>query len=213
MPVLQSEALTLRTYPYSEAHQIVVFFSRDFGQLRAIAYGAKSRRRGFGSSLEALTHVRITLTRKEQQDLAILKSCEIIRAHPAYELSWEVNLHFGYFAELLQEFSNEEEESERLFRLSLAVLASIREKPIRLLARYFEFWLLRLEGVLPALAERLPRELAERTTQLLRLHPSQIPEDLLTPDELKRLEDLAEELIELQLEKRLKTKKMLKELL
>ena len=213
MAFLQSEAVTLRTYPYAEAHQIAVFLSRDFGKLRAMAYGARSRRRAFGSGLEPLTHVRINVSRKEQQELGVLKSCEIVRAFPAYELSWEVNLHFGYFAELLLEFSNEEEESERLFRLVLAVLGEIQDKPILLLARYFEFWLLRLEGVLPALEERLPADLAARTMKLLRTSPSQLPEDLLAGDDLKRLEGLAEELIEFQLERRLKTKKMLKELL
>ena len=213
MVLLQSEALTLRTYPYSEAHQIAVFLSRDFGKLRAMAYGARSRRRAFGSGLEPLTHVRISVTRKEQQELGVLKSCEIVRALPAYELSWEVNLHFGYFSELLLEFSNEEEAAERLFRLVLAVLGQIHEKPILLLARYLEFWLLRLEGVLPALEERLPSDLAARTTGFLQTAPAQLPEDLLTADDLKRLEGLAEELIEFQLERRLKTRKMLKELL
>ena len=33
------EALTLRSYPYSEAHLMAVFLTRESGQLRSIAYG------------------------------------------------------------------------------------------------------------------------------------------------------------------------------
>ncbi len=214
MSVHQSEALPLRSYAYAETHKIVVMLTRDFGQVRAIAYGAKSGRRNrFGSSLEPLTHVRATFSRRQDQELSVLQQAEILRPSPASSASFEINLHMGYFAELLLEFSREEQEAENLFRLVLAVLEALGKVPVELLARYFEFWLLKLEGVLPDLHRRLPAELAEQTLTMLRLHPTLLKETSLPPVELKRLERLAEELIEYQLEKRLKSKKMLKELL
>lgn len=214
MSVHQSEALPLRSYAYAETHKIVVMLTRDFGQVRAIAYGAKSGRRNrFGSSLEPLTHVRATFSRRQDQELSVLQQAEILRPSPASSASFEINLHIGYFAELLLEFSREEQEAENLFRLVLAVLEALGKVPVELLARYFEFWLLKLEGVLPDLHRRLPAELAEQTLTMLRLHPTLLKETSLPPVELKRLERLAEELIEYQLEKRLKSKKMLKELL
>ena len=212
MRIQRAEALTLRTYPYSEAHRIAVFLTRHLGKLRAMAHGAKGRRSRFGSSLEPLTHCQVAFGRRENQELAVLKQTEILRAFPAYQLSWELNLHFGYFAELLQEFSREEEEAENLFRLALAILDNL-DKPIRLLARYFEFWLLRLEGVLPPLEKHLPAELAARVVALLRFHPRNLDVELIGEPELRRLESLSEQLIEYHLEKRLKSKKMLKELL
>lgn len=212
MRVQRAEALTLRTYPYSEAHRIVVFLTRSLGKLRAMAHGAKGRRSRFGSSLEPLTHCQVAFARRENQELATLKQTEILRAFPAYQLSWEINLHFAYFAELLQEFSREEEEAEHLFRLALAILHNL-DKPIGLLARYLEFWLLRLEGVLPPLEQHLPAELAGRVGGWLRSHPRNLDVDLIGATELRRLESLSEQLIECHLEKRLKSKKMLKELL
>lgn len=214
MSILSAEALTLRTYSYSESHRIVVFLTREFGKLRAIAYGAKKEGRSrFGASLEPLTHLQLNFSRKQGQELAVVKDCEIIKAFPAYSLSFEVNLHFGYFAELLTEFSNEEEASENLFRLALAVLGAVHQAPIVLLARYLELWLLRLEGVLPRLEDRLPPELSEKTREVLRRHPESLTEGLLTTGELKRLERLSEELIEYHLEKRLTAKRTLDELL
>jgi DNA repair protein RecO (recombination protein O) len=207
------EAITLRTYSFAEANKIVVFLTREYGLLRGVAYGAKKSRSRFGASLEPLTHVKLAFKRRENQELAVIENCEIIRALPAYELSWEQNLHFGYFAELLAEFGREQIESEKLFRLSLAVLEAVREVPIALLARYFEFWILRLEGVLPALDTVLPKELAARALEMLKSPPSGLLGIELGDEDIQRLESAAERLIEYHLEKPLKARKILKELL
>ncbi len=213
MKVHQTEALTLKTYPYAESHKIAVFLTRDFGKLRGVAYGAKKTRSPFGTSLEPLTHLRLTFGRKEHRELSVVRSCEIMRAFPAYQLSWEVNLHFSYFTELLMEFAKEEEASEKLFRLSLAVLKASRQVPIQLLARYLEFWLLQLEGILPPLGGRLPMELAVRTGAWLKRLPNEWKAIHFTDGEVKRLERFSGELIEDHLEKKLKARKILKELL
>ena len=213
MSVHQAEALTLRTYPYSESHRIVVFLTREFGKIRGIAHGAKKAKSKFGGCLEPLTHLHVTFSRKQHQELSVIRDCEIIRAFPSYQMTLDINLHFGYFAELLTEFGNEEEESDHLFRLALAVLEAMEAVPVPLLARYFELWLLKLEGVLPELSNRLPVDLARKTVGMLKNHPLRLHPDQLNPSEIRRLERLNEELIEYHLEKRLKTKRMLKELI
>jgi DNA repair protein RecO (recombination protein O) len=213
MSVYQSEALTLRTYPYSESHKIAVFLTRNFGKVRGVAHGAQKPKGRFTGSLEPLTHVRLTYSRKEHRDLAVIKNCEIVEAFPAYQVNWEANLHFSYFAELLVEFSKEEESSELLFRLSLAVLRESQELPIGLLARYFELWILRLEGVLPPLDQQLSPELALKVSGMMKLQAAEIGTVGLSPQDCQRLESFCSELVEYHLEKRLKTRKFLKELL
>ncbi len=213
MSVYQTEAFTLRTYPYAEIHKVVVFLTRDYGIVRGMAHGAKHSRSRFGSALEPLTQLRLTFQLRANQDLAVIQQTEIIRAFPAYRLSWEVNLHFSYFAELLSEFGNEQEPSEKLFRLTAAVLDACARIPIRMLARYFELWLLKLEGILPGLDQRLPAALAEKATAMMKLPPSQLDEVTLESEELDQLERFSQNLIEGHLEKALKTRKMLRELL
>ena len=209
----QSEALTLRTYPYAESHKIAVFLTRSFGKVRGVAYGAQKAKGRFSGALEPLTHLRLTFSRKENQELASLKNCEILKVFPGYQLSLEVNLHFSYFAELLVEFSREEEESELLFRLSLAVLEATQKISIDRVARYFELWLLKLEGVLPSLEAKLPPTLAEKVYAMTKIPAAELETVQLSGEENRRLESLSGQLIEYHLEKRLKTKKMLKELL
>ena len=60
----------------------------------------------------------------------------------------------GYFAELIDEWSLEGDPNEALFRLGSSVVEAIAaEVPIIELARYFEYWLLRLQGVYPAITD------------------------------------------------------------
>jgi DNA repair protein RecO (recombination protein O) len=211
--VESSEALTLRTYDFGEANKIVVFLTKHAGLLRGVAYGAKKSRSRFGSSLEQFTHVRTTYKRKENEDLVVFQNCEIIRPSPAYRLGFEENLHCSYFAELVVEFVREEVESEKLFRLTNAVLDAMGTAPTELLARYFELWLLRLEGVLPALNTVLSDELAGKAIGMLKLPPSEMAKVTMSDRENAQLASATEKLIEYQLEKPLKAKRMLKELL
>ena len=213
MSAYQSEALTLRTYPYAESHKIAVFLTRNFGKVRGVAYGAQKAKGRFSGALEPLTHVRLTFSRKENQELASLKNCDILQVFTTYQLSLEVNLHFSYFAELLVEFSREQEESELLFRLSLAVLEATQKVSIDRVARYFELWLLKLEGVLPSLESKLPSALAEKVYAMMKVPAAELDTVQLSGEENRRLESLSSQLIEYHLEKQLKTKKMLKELL
>jgi hypothetical protein len=181
--------------------------------VRGVAYGAQKAKGRFTGSLEPLTQVRLSFSRKEHQELAAIQSCEILRAFSAYQLTWEVSLHFSYFAELLAEFSKDQEESELLFRLSLTVLEASQQVPVDLLARYFELWLLQLEGVLPSLEKKLPLQLAVKVKNMMKLRANQLHTFELSGKENKRLESLSSELIEYHLEKRLKTRKMLLEFL
>jgi len=212
MNVHQTEALTLKTYPFAESNRIVVYLTRTYGKLRGVAHGARKPKSRFGSSLELLTHSKIVFYRKEHQELAVIQSAEIIKAFPPYELSWEVNLHFNYFAELLLEFSREEEESENMFRLGLAVLDACSSVPILVLARYFELWLLKLEGILPDMDRTIP-DSAEKLRGMMRVHPKDLGGFSLSAQESKLLERLAGSLIENHLEKRLKSRALLSQLL
>jgi len=61
--------------------------------------------------------------------------------------------HAEYFAELIDEWAPEGHADERLYRLGSSVIDALADGvPTEPLARYFEFWLLRLQGVYPQLS-------------------------------------------------------------
>ena len=56
--------------------------------------------------------------------------------------------YVGYFAELIDEWAQDSDPNEPLFRLGASMVdAMAAGVPIEPLARYFEHWLLRLQGV------------------------------------------------------------------
>ena len=61
----ESEAVVLRQYPLSEADRIVVFFTREYGKIRAVAQGAKRLKSRMGGCLEPLNHIYLRFYLKE----------------------------------------------------------------------------------------------------------------------------------------------------
>jgi DNA repair protein RecO (recombination protein O) len=149
MPLYTAEALVLRTYKLGEADRIVVFLTRDRGKKRGVAPNARKSRKRFGAALEPLTEVRVSYFEKEQRDLVGLNYAEPIRS-PLSSVSPEALGYSHYFAELIDEWAADADVDERLYRLGTSSLeALVTGTPVEALARYFECWLLRLQGVSP----------------------------------------------------------------
>ena len=149
MPLYTAEALVLRTYKLGEADRIVVFLTRDRGKKRGVAPNARKSRKRFGAALEPLTEVRVSYFEKEQRELVGLNYAEPVRS-PLSASSAEALGYSHYFAELIDEWAAEADVDERLYRLGTSALeALVAGAPVEALARYFECWLLRLQGVYP----------------------------------------------------------------
>jgi DNA repair protein RecO (recombination protein O) len=149
MPLYTTDALILRTYKLGEADRIVVFLTRDRGKKRGVANGARRPRSRFAGALEPMTRAGVSYYEREQRDLVRLSyaepQCSPFRASRPDALN-----HVGYFAELIDEWAQEGDPNERLYRLGAATLDALAAgTPTEPLARYFEYWLLRLQGVYP----------------------------------------------------------------
>jgi DNA repair protein RecO (recombination protein O) len=163
MRAYSADALILRTYRYGEADRIVVFLTEDRGKKRGVAKNATNSRRRFGAGLEALTRGRVAYVERESRELVRLDRIEP-RVSPMTAAAGrsdgagaQVLGHSAYFAELLDEWAPDNAANERLFRLGASVADALGQGgSIEALGRYFEYWLLRLEGVYPAL-EVCPR--------------------------------------------------------
>ena len=157
MPVYTSEALILRTYKLGEADRIVVFLTRDRGKKRGVAKGARRAKSRYMGALEPMTRAGVAYFEREQRDLVRLNYVEPqqspLSAIGLSDGGASVLGHVGYFAELIDEWAPEAHADERLYRLGSAVVDAVAAgAPIERLARYFEYWILRLQGVYPALA-------------------------------------------------------------
>src|SRR6516164_851639 len=147
MPLYTADALILRSYKLGESDRIVVFLTRDRGKKRGVAHNARRSRRRFGGALEPLTRGHMSYMERERRDLVRIEYVEPIWS-PMSAADGDALVYAGYFAELIDEWAPEADPNEPLFRLGASIVeALVGGAPVEPLARYFEYWLLRLQGV------------------------------------------------------------------
>jgi DNA repair protein RecO (recombination protein O) len=223
-----ADALILRTYKLGEADRIVVFLTRDRGKKRGVAKGARRSRSRFVGALEPLTEVRVAYFEKERRELVGLNYAETVRsplallglgsgsatAAPRRSAPDPHALGYvGYFAELLDEWAQEADADERLYRLGTSMLGALGGgAPVEPLARYFEYWLLRLQGVYPEARGVLSQRAVSFLTESRTISPDRIGDVAADRRTLKELEQLHRGLIALHLDKTLKSDRVLRDL-
>ena len=211
MPLHTTDALILRTYKLGESDRIVVFLTRDRGKKRGVAKNARQSRRRFGGALEPLTYGRVGYVERERRDLVRLDYVEVLRS-PLSAVDGEALGYVSYFAELIDEWAQEADPNEPLFRLGASMVDALAAGvPIEPLARYFEYWLLRLEGVYEP-DPRLSAEAREFLAEARRVTPFALGEVAVSARALRELEAAHRSQIALQLEKELKSVRVLREM-
>ena len=229
MPLYTADALILRTYKLGEADRIVVFLTRDRGKKRGVAKGARRPRSRFTGALEPLTEARVAYFEKERRELVGLNFAETIRSplalmgsprsrrdvrepSAAREVDGEALGYVGYFAELLDEWAQEADADERLYRLGASMLGALAAgAPVEPLARYFEYWLLRLQGVYPEARGTLSAAAMAFLTASRSVGPEMVGDVPAGRRMLRELEVVHRGLIAMHLEKTLKSDRVLRD--
>ncbi len=150
MPQRETEAIVLRTYRLAEADKIASLFTRQMGRLRAVAAGARRTKSRYGAALEPLSYVRAFIFEREHRDLLRMNSAELIESFFDMQKDYRVQIAAQFIAEVAERMIPEREVNERLFRLFLAVLRSLKHSgEVTRPLLYFDYWMLRLGGFLP----------------------------------------------------------------
>jgi DNA repair protein RecO (recombination protein O) len=211
MPLYTTDALILRTYKLGESDRIVVFLTRDRGKKRGVARNARQSRRRFGGALEPLTCGRVGYVERERRELVRLDYVEQLRS-PLSAIDGEALGYVSYFAELIDEWAQEADPNETLFRLGASMTDAIAAGvPIEPLARYFEFWLLRLQGVYE-IDRRLSADAQAFLTTARSVSPFALSGVGVSRAALRELEAAHRALISMHLEKDLKSVRVLREM-
>jgi DNA repair protein RecO (recombination protein O) len=149
----ETEALVLRTYNLAEADKIVVCLSRSAGLIRGVAKGCRKLKNRFGASLEPFTLINLTYYEKENKELVSFSHTEILRSRFNLSGNAAILTGFSYMGDLLIDFSPPHQANDNLYRMALACFEAASQSPEDLepVLRYFEVWLLKIEGFLPDL--------------------------------------------------------------
>ncbi len=152
MPLRESEAIVLQSYPLGEADRLVSFLSRDSGRMRGVAAGARRTKSRFGSTLERLSHTRIWFFERETRDLVRISQCELIESFLDAFSDYASSVALALFTEVTEAVLPEREASDANFRLLLLVAQSVkRSLKSELPLAYFALWTVKLGGWLPPL--------------------------------------------------------------
>ncbi|MEM7354928.1 MAG: DNA repair protein RecO [Acidobacteriota bacterium] len=154
MRSLNAEALLLDVVNLQERDRIASFLTAEWGKKRGAARGARTKYSRFAGQLQPLSKIAVRWFEKEGRDLVRIAEVELLRPAAKLQEDLEGILVGSYLAELMSEFTQENEESSRSFRLLDTTVEALLEGCDRdLAARYFEVWVLRLNGIFPT-----PRE-------------------------------------------------------
>ena len=227
MPLYTADALVLRTYALGEADRLVVFLTRDRGKKRGVAKSARRPRSRFMGALEPLTEARVAYFESARRELVGLNYAEPIRSPLGLTSgTWEKSplrvssaaaeeglTYAAYFAELLNEWAQDADADERLYRLGASMLDALASgAPAEPLARYFEYWLLRLQGLYPDMRESLSAGATAFLAAARVVAPHDIGTVPVDGTAIRELERVHRALITMHLEKTLKSDRVLRDL-
>jgi DNA repair protein RecO (recombination protein O) len=152
MPLHESEAIILQSYPLGEADRLVSFLSRTMGRVRGVAAGSRRTKSRFGSTLERLSHVRIWFFERPTRELVRINQCELVESFLGAFSDYASGVTLALFSEITEAVLPDHEASDANFRLLLLSTQMVKKtgKP-ELAMAYFTLWTVKLGGWLPPL--------------------------------------------------------------
>jgi DNA repair protein RecO (recombination protein O) len=152
MPLRESEAIVLQSYPLGEADRLVSFLSRTAGRMRGVARGARRMKSRFGATLEPMSHIRVWWFERETRELMRINQCEMIESFLDAFRDYASSIALAIFTEVTEAVLPEREPSDASFRLLLLCAQAVkRTGKTDVPLAYFALWAVKLGGWLPPL--------------------------------------------------------------
>ena len=146
------QAFVLGTLKLGEADLLVTLLAQNSGRVRGVAASARRSRKRFGGALEPLTRVSARWSEKDGRELHRIDSLDLARSYATMQEDPARQAVCAVLAEIATAVAREGQPDPKGFRLLGAVLDAIDGGLDPWVAvRYFEFWTLKLHGVLPDL--------------------------------------------------------------
>ncbi|MCP3979939.1 MAG: DNA repair protein RecO [bacterium] len=174
MQQARDQAFVLRTMALGDADLIVTLLTEQHGKVRAVARSARRSRKRFGGLLEPMTQVQAAWSEKAGRELHRLDELDAVRSFAAMQADPATQAVCACLSEISDQFVHMGEAEPKSFRLLRAALEALESGAgAWMTVRYFEYWTLRLHGLLPdlsACAECEEPLAPERARHVLRGH-------------------------------------------
>lgn len=147
--IYSTEAIVLKNTPYAEADLIVTYFTKEFGVIDLFAKSPRKIKSKFGSSLEPLTHSRISFIGKEDRLQKIIQS-DIINPFQQIRENLFLFLKTAEILKIILQILPKRQPHSELFRVLLDSLFFIQKaERIELFTVFLKLKILRELGYLP----------------------------------------------------------------
>jgi DNA repair protein RecO (recombination protein O) len=156
VPLLRAKGFVLRNRPLGESDRLVTCFTLEHGKIAGVAKGAGKLRSRFGSSLQALSLIRLMLFSKETRSLYRIDHTDILTSFQVIRDDWEKLRPALYAIDLVDALLADADPQPRVFALLERLLTSVSAGDtarIELWLRLFEARLLTLVGYGPLLEQ------------------------------------------------------------
>jgi DNA repair protein RecO (recombination protein O) len=122
----RTEGIVLKTQKYGEADLIVTYLTPDTGIIKAFAKSPRKTKSRFGSSLEPLTHARISLWGKEQAAIPRITQSDIIHSFHQIRENYQDFISVSKLVEILMSLTPVNTPNRKLFFFFLNILQFIK---------------------------------------------------------------------------------------
>ncbi len=122
----RTEGIVLKTHNYGEADLIVTYLTSDKGIIKGFAKSPRKAKSRFGSSLEPLTHARISLWGKEQSSLPKITQSDIINSFHKLRDNYSDFVSISKLTEILISMTPEGIPNKRIFSFFFNILTFIQ---------------------------------------------------------------------------------------
>lgn len=135
--------------PIGEADRIITVYTPYIGKLKAVARGVRKPTSKISGHLEPMTY--LTMMIANGRTLDIISQVETLNSFPNLRKDLKLISKAIYMADLIDNFSSENESNPTMFQIFLETLESLQIGEGEILLRFFEMKLLENQGYLPEL--------------------------------------------------------------
>lgn len=143
----KTEAILLAVRDWDDADRMVTLFSREYGKVTAIAYGARRPRNRLAGSVQPFIHADVELT--SGKNVESLRQCDIRHSYRELRENLDNMAYAAFLAELTGELWPEREAEPAAFDLLLLAFSVMGSRNPRITALACALQLLALAGFRP----------------------------------------------------------------
>lgn len=154
MNIYKTEAIVLKDYDLGEQDKIVVFYSRRYGKIRAIAKGARGIKSRFACVIQPPSYNSLLIYKNRKGSLDVVSECIAKYQFLGIKKDLVRFAYVCYLIELIDKLTEQGESQSSLFRIllkSLFLMESIPKCSLGLLIESFQLKLLNILGYQPYL--------------------------------------------------------------